>query len=328
VRGAAGAPARGFGHPALVTAGLWAIAVVAILMLATRTYGPEVRAAVAGSSAYALGGPGDVVANALTYLGWTVNLWLPTVRGFSDAVDRSVWPWAAGVLALFAAGLFARRLRARGWIAAGITYAAFLLPVLPLRNHTYHYYLDAALAGACWAIAIAADVALAWAGASRRSWAWAAAGALATALAMNGGALGRKIEMAPFAIADLRADPIIDRARIAWNVFESLRAEPLPPGTAVVFWSPFATGAPAGADSATIAAAGESYTTANLRTALRDGLAVRVMFPELRSVTFSRHIERPEEPARIALYGPAGRVKLFTVPQMDSLVALAAAHGE
>jgi len=325
-RRAAGAPAlRGLADPAVVTAGLWVITVIATIVLATYAYRPQMGLAVPSGSAYALGGAGVVIANALTYLGWTANLWLPTVRGFSDAVDRSVWPWAAGTLVLFVAGLFARPLRERGWIAAGITYAAFLLPVLPLGNHTYHYYLDAALVGLCWGLAIAVDPVLAWARAGRRSWAWAAAGALAASLALNGSALERRIETAPFAIEELRADPTVDRARIAWNVFESLRTEPVPDGTALVFWSPFATVAPPGADSATLARSRESYATSNLRTALVDGLAVRVMFPHLRSVTFSAQRARPAEPARIALYAPSGRVKLYTVPQIDSLEALAAA---
>jgi hypothetical protein len=286
-----------------------------------------VRNAIAAvpTSPYAFGGPGALVSNALTYLGWTVNLWLPTVRGFSDAVDRSVWPWAAGALALYVAGLFSHRLRERGWIAAGVTYAAFLVPVLPLVNHTYHYYMAAALAGMAWGLAVAADVGLAWAGAGRRSWAWAAAGALAAALALNGGALERKIEMMPFAIAGLRADPTVDRAQIAWNVFECIRATPVPAGSTLVFWSPFATNAPQSADSATLAGARETYATANLRAALLDGLAVRVMFPGLRSVSFSSPRTHPAEPARIALYGPSGRVKLFTVAEIDSFAALAAA---
>jgi hypothetical protein len=321
--------AHGLHSPLVVTAGLWVIALAATILLAAESYGPEVRRALAGTpvgvaSPYALGGAGAVLANALTYLGWTVNLWLPTVRGFSDAVDRSVWPWAAGALALFAAGLCVRPLRERGWIAAGVTYAAFLLPVLPLANHTYHYYMAAALAGMAWGLAVAADAGLAWAGAGRRSWAWAAAGALAATFALNGGALERKIEMAPFAIAGLRADPIVDRARIAWNVFETIRAEPVPTGSTLVFWSPFATNASQGADSSTLAAARETYATTNLRAALLDGLAVRVMFPGLRSVSFASPRTHPVEPARIALYGPSGRVKLFTVAEIDSFAALAA----
>jgi len=313
--------------PAAVLPGLWAIALIGALVMLAQANGPAVRNALTATpgSAYAFGGIGAVMANALTYVGWTVNLWLPTVRGFSDAIDRSVWPWAAGAFVLFATGLFVRPLRERGWIAAGVMYAAFLVPVLPLRNHTYHYYLAAALAGVAWGLAIAGDAVLVWAGAGRRSWAWAAVGALAATLAINGGALGRKIEMMPFAIQDLRADPTIDRARIARNVFDSIRDEPMPAGSTLVFWSPFATTAPPGSDSATLAAAPEAYATANLRTALLDGLAVRVMFPQLRSVSFSSPRAHPAEPARIALYGPSGRVKLFTVAQIDSFAALAAA---
>ena len=40
-----------------------------------------------GSAAYALGNAADMGRNLLTYLGWTLNVFLPTVRNFSNAVD-------------------------------------------------------------------------------------------------------------------------------------------------------------------------------------------------------------------------------------------------
>src|SRR5207249_5152901 len=113
------------------------------------------------------------------------------------------------------AGLGSRALRRRGWLPAGVTFVAFLLPVLPLRNHAYHYYLYAPLAGAAWCLAAVADALLssgsrggskprgartrlpagADARASRRaSSAWMLACAGAALLTLNGALVVRKIE--------------------------------------------------------------------------------------------------------------------------------------
>src|SRR5206468_2432455 len=71
-----------------------------------------------------------------------------------------VFAWGAILAGLWIAGLFSARLRARGWAPAGALTLAFLLPVLPLGNHTYHYYLYAPLAGAAWCVAAAFDALL------------------------------------------------------------------------------------------------------------------------------------------------------------------------
>src|SRR5439155_4035401 len=92
-------------------------------------------------------------------LGWAANFVILTVRSFADAVDPGVFPWALGVAAAWIAGLFSARLRERGWIPAGMLALFFLIPVLPLGNHTYHYYLTAPLAGIAWCLAAAFDTA-------------------------------------------------------------------------------------------------------------------------------------------------------------------------
>src|SRR5438094_3412115 len=57
----------------------------------------RVRGGLPENAAYALAGPLDAGRNLLTYLGWTSNLFLPTVRGVGDAVDPLVFPWGVAL---------------------------------------------------------------------------------------------------------------------------------------------------------------------------------------------------------------------------------------
>jgi len=314
-------------RPDLVLVGMWGITAIAGAHLVLVSYGANVRNALAAASGaaapYALGDPRAALDNALTYLGWTANLWFPTVRAFSDSVDPAVWPWAFGLLAVWALGLVFRRLRDRGWIATGITYAALLLPVLPLRNHTYHYYLDASLIGIAWGIAAAGDAALTARRIRERAVTWAAAGALALLFAVNSLALVHKIETMPFVIPELRADPTIDRSRIARNAFESLRAAHVLDGMNLVFWSPTSAPMLAGTMAGRAAASADRYYAANLRAALLDGLAIRVMFPGVHGVSFAppetSRSAASAESTRVAVYTPGGHLKLLTIGEFDSM---------
>jgi hypothetical protein len=160
------------------------------------------RAGADASLAYALS-PGALGRNLLTYAGWTANAWLPTVTGFGDAVDPSVFAWGSSLGAIVLAGAFVPALRARGRIACWPGFALMLLPVLPLANHTYHYYLAPALPFAAAAFALAVDAAIDAAvdvgrlARSRPAVAWVAAVVLATLLACNGVAKGRTHALAP-----------------------------------------------------------------------------------------------------------------------------------
>lgn len=276
----------------------WALAALSLAISAV-VLAPRLGAGAVGPGApapYALSVGPHLVTNALTYLGWSVNFWLPTVRAFADATDPSVYAWGAVALALWVAGAFSRGLRDRGWLAGGATYGALLLPVLGLAHHTYHYYLDAPLAGLAVVVAALADAGLARlapqarSGRGRRAGgspggarAWAAAAAVAALLTANGALLVRKIERAPFTTPRLRSDPVVDRARIARRVIEGLRAADLPPGARVRLWSPEAValawrqGLPPGR---------QGYWERNLRAALYGGLAVRVMLPGIREAAF------------------------------------------
>ncbi|MBI5709120.1 MAG: glycosyltransferase family 39 protein [Candidatus Eisenbacteria bacterium] len=271
-------------------------------------------------SPYGSGLSPAIAWNALTYLGWSLNVPLPLVRSFSDAIDPAVYPWGAVALLLWLAGLRSRALRARGWLAAGALTLAFLAPVLPLEHHTYHYYLYAPLPGIAWCLAAALDAALAR---LRPTAAWVTAAALATALAVNGAALVRKVESFPFGATGLRADPTVDRARIATNALADLRAAGLPRGARLLFWSPIAEGGVSATPSPR-----ESYWERNVRAALLDGLAVRVMLPQVGGVEFVRAFRPAPEPYRYAVYRPDGKLGVATPAELDSLIrANAGARG-
>jgi hypothetical protein len=300
-----------------VAIGLGAIAILHLVASAAGdAFG--VRSGLPGEAPYSIGIGTHIGANALTYLGWTANFLLPTLRGFSDAVDRSVFPWAIGLLVLWLAGLGSRGLRERGWLAGGATFALFLLPVLPLRHHTYHYYLYAPLAGAAWCVAAAADRATSPL-VDRRA-AWVAAAACAGLLTLNGVMVVGKNETAPFVFPELRADPTVDRARIAGNVRESLAGYAQPPGDTLRFWSPIASSLGPHGEPLATPSPRETYWERNVRDALLDGLAVRVMFPRVAAVRFVREYRPAGDHDRYAIYRPDGRLIVATSAAVDSFL--------
>lgn len=324
------------GRPDPLVAGLAALAVTyacyfAFFVHGTQFMGPA-AAATPGSAPYATAFDATLLWNLLTYLGWTVNFLLPTVRGFSDVIQRSITPAAVVGLALWIAGLAWRPLRARGWIAGGLLWLCFLLPVLPLPNHTYHYYLYAPLAGAAVCVAALVDALTApRPRAGRRETrargpagdrlAPAIAAAVVIALTLNAALLVRKIERHPFTHPALRADPTVDRALIARRVRDGLAAAALPEGVRLLFWSPPAIALERAAGRDTTA---ESYWERNVREALVDGLAVRTMFPSVRGVGFVRAF-RPTGPDTLwAIYAVDGRVRVATSAEVASQLGGAA----
>lgn len=300
-------------------------AAVAYAVYFTRANDVALAAAVPGGAPYSARLGPHVTGNLLTYLGWTLNAFLPTVRGWSDAVDPMVAPWGYAALALAAAGALWAPLRRHGWIAALACYAALLLPVLPLAHHTYHYYLLAPLAAAAWGVAALFETLASRGGGSARAAApggtWLAAGVLAALLAVNGALLVRKIETAPFTHPELRSEPVVDRARIARRALEGLEAARLPAGAHLVLWSPEARATiPAGRDTAGV----ETYWERNVRDALYGGTAVRVWFPDLRSVEFSTRPPGAVDSTWVALYRVTGELQVFRAAAVESLLEEAA----
>ena len=302
-----------------------------------------VRRPLPQSAPYALGFDATLLLNLFSYLGWSANFFVPVVSAFSDVVESRAFVPGAAALGLWLAGFGWKALRERGWFLGGALYFALLIPVLPLRNHTCHYYLYAPLAGAAWCVAAAADALFAClrpapAAATRRGRktggrrahpeprardhttgrvGWTLSLAAGTLLTVNGALLVQKIESHPFLRPELRADPTVDRARIARNVFDGLRAADLPRGVRLLFWSPAATALDraAGRDPTR-----DSYWEQNVRGALYGGLAVRVMFPQVQEAQFVRAYRPVDDSHRYAVYDIDGRVRVVAPAEVDSVL--------
>ena len=277
-----------------------------------------VRSPPEQAAAYAVAWGPNLGQNALTYLGWTANFVAGTVRDVTDAVDRSVFAWAIALLVAWLLGLRSEALRKRGWLVGGALYAAFLVPVLPLVNHTYHYYLYAPLAGAAWCVAAGADVLFArmtaWAG----RMAWIVAGIITALLTVNGAILVRSIETHPLAGSGLRADATVDRALIAERVITGVRQARPPRGTRLLFFSPSAVALEESGAAGASGPDGETYWERNVRTALQNGIAVRALVPEVTEVRFVRAYRSMPPPYVYALYEIDGRLRVSTSAEIDS----------
>jgi hypothetical protein len=279
----------------------------------------------ADDAAYSAGLGGHVFGNLWSYVSWTVNAWLPTMHGFSDAREPSgdAWAWAALGLGTLAA--FAPALRRLGFARAALAFVALLLPVLPLRHHTYHYYLTVPLLGAAWAVAVL--FAAPWRTRSPRrppgapSAAAVVAAALAALLTWSGAVLVRRIETMPFGRTGLLAEPTMDRARIAANVHAGIADAHLPDGARLALWLPDAW-ARSGPPPATPE---EPYTRRNLRSALLDGLAVRVLFP---GIAEARVVDRFDPAWRDAWWALCRRDGTTRVVSGEELESLLHEHGE
>jgi hypothetical protein len=294
---------------------------------------------------YALGFDATLIRNLLTYLGWTANFLLPTVRTSADMVDPAVYGYGIVAALVWLVGFEQKELRARGWVAAGALYLAMLLPVLPLRNHTYHYYLYGPLAGAAWGLALLWDsgpaVLLVWirrrpetAGRDarakrdkegRKPAGWGLALLIGIGLTVNGALLVRKVETDRVVFRTsrtgaslyLRRDPTVDRALIAANATADLGRAGLPDGIRLRFMLPgvLESQRMAGRDTTQ-----ETYLESNVRAALLDGLGVRVLFPGVHEAEFVR-ARRPAGPSEAyALYRHDGHLQVMQGSQLDSLV--------
>jgi len=330
---AAAASARRFDGVLVALAALAAVYVIYFVALAYETYFGVLHDVISdpgeAGKPYSLGLGTNLWQNLLTLLGWTVVFALPMMQRFSNAVEPGVFPWAVAAMAGWVAGLFSPRLRRSGWLYGGVAWLLFALPVVPLANHIYHYYLYAPLAGAAWCVAAGAEWLLGPRPAPAKGraapglgapFAWGIAALGALLLTVNGALVHRKTEHSPFVLPELRSSAIIDRALIAHRVYRSLADADLPPGTTLLFWSPIAsTLGPHGEVLASPAPA-ETYWEANVRAALMDGLAVRLLFPKVAAVQFVREFHPAASNCRYAVYRPEGKTGVVAPDELQSII--------
>ena len=299
-------------------------------------------------AAYALDFGRPLLENLLTYVGWSVDVTMrPSALRFLDVRNPDTFLLSFGAIALWGLGVLVPGLRVRGWHVAGATFLILLLPVLPLRNHTYHYFLYTPLLALAWAIAAAFDFLIATArrgadpgtrrkgekkgrrapsGAAipRVSARWLIAGACVAALTWNGARLVRRMEARPMrAYPQLRGDPIVDRSIIARNVITGLTRSRLPQGTDLVFLLRERLALRArielGSGEAP-APAEEVYPEANLRTALFEGHGVRALIPQVKTVAFALAPPPTTTGTLYVVYAPTGEIEAHSRAGLDSLM--------
>jgi hypothetical protein len=301
------------------------------------------------SAPYAIDLGWSIGRNLLTYVGWTADLlFRPSPLRFVDRQNPQLFGLAAGTIACWALAGALRPLRRRGWLVAGVSFVLLLLPVLPLRNHTYRYFLYAPLAAASWCLCALADGAMSMASPAprraptgRRSkeratrvgapstlvagrLRWIFVMLCSAALTLHAARWVEYIERRPMLVyPQLRGDPIVDRARVAERVIDQLRHAELPDRACLVFLlrerlallARIASGSrepPPPPD--------EVYPETNLRNALFEGIGVRALDPRVVTVAFGREPGGPTERLRYVVYAPTGDLLVLTPDGLDSLV--------
>lgn len=227
-------------------------------------------------------------------------------------------------------------MRRRPWLIGVASFGALLLPVLPLSHHAYHYYLYGALPGAGLCVGALIDSlanpetrqAKGAAAAHAKPWpstlSWAIAAVCSLALTWNGARLVKRIAEQPApGYPVLHADPIVDLSLIAERAMKSLRAAALPRGTQLVFIlrdrAALLARIAAGSKEA-MPPPRETYTEANVRVALDDGLGVRAVLPAVDSVSFVTSLVRLTPAQRYAVYATTGTAEVFSGAAMDSVL--------
>lgn len=262
------------------------------------------RAAVAPGDAYALDlSSTHLVRNLLTYVRWNVTPGEP-VRDVIASANPDAWRTGLPVL-LGLAGIlwWFGRPAASVFRFGSVWWLAFLLPVLPLANHTYLYYLYIPWAGGAIAAAALGEALL-----RRLPRAWTpglAVLALATYVAVE----ARSIIARERATRDhLHVDRTLRDAALLRHALPRLRSAGLPSGTAVAFVNPvprarfdLMTGAPTKPE---LMASRRPYYP--LEAALRRGETLRLFVPGLVYRGFADTIPSGWEDAQIFYFEQRG----------------------
>ena len=241
----------------------------------------------ARGGAYAMSlSPAFLGANLATYVAWSVAAW-NAVPDAIAAADPEAWRLAlpACVVLWLAAGGLPEGRRAPVRIGAA-WWLAFLLPVLPLAHHTYHYYLYVPWIGG--SIALAALVT----GIADRLGARQALLACVAVAAIDAALQWRDVSRRGSATQDhLPIDPILRNSLLIRHAVSGLESARLPAGSSVGFVNPVArpSAAPPRGRST-----GEGLDTTRtyipLEAALRGGETLELLAPELHYRGFSSTI--------------------------------------
>jgi len=253
-----------------------------ILFYATNVFG--IREASSPTRAYAISlGPG-LVTSLQTYFKWAFNVVESWYYDPVNLLEKNALPWLFGGIAFFALVCVLGANRREGRFCA-LWFFLMLALVLPLVHHPYHYYLYLPLAGFSPILGI-----LMAAGLRKSRWKVLASTCVIAFLFLNSGALMSKMERAPFGNSQMRADPVFDRAIVSKNLINDIGMRRVPPGAKLLLVSPLKEIQQGKLFEQPDLLRGGSYWDENVRSAVANGLGIRLFFPSVDTVVFAREV--------------------------------------
>jgi tetratricopeptide (TPR) repeat protein len=230
---------------------------------------------------------------------------------------RQPWVRVAGwaLLALWLAALIARRSRP-AWLGFA-WFLGLVAPVVMLERQLHFYYLCCALPGLVASVACLVAGGATGSRALPRWAAWAAAALVLAQVAAVEARYGARLKLAP-----LPADFVLRRAMIARNALADLGAArgTLRPRVVMLGQQPVDVAWQGASATEATDYTRDPWWDENVRAALSDGEALRVMFPGVRDVVFKPWLEPEDTSSTIAAYRIDGHL---TASDYASFVGLA-----
>jgi hypothetical protein len=234
------------------------------------------------------------------------------------AWSRHAWVQGAGwgILAAWLVALIVRRSPA-AWLAAA-WFAGLLAPVAMLDRQFHLYYLSCALPG------FVASVAFLVAGspAACAPWTgWVVAALVVAQMVAIEARAGSRLPNAP-----LPTDFVLRRAVIAHHAIDDLRRarETLRPRVVMLGQQPVESAVQGVKTTEVTDYLRDPFWDENVRAALYEGEAIRLMFPVVREVVFARWLVPSDTGSTIAAYHVDGRL---TASDYATFVGMGAAPG-
>ena len=225
----------------------------------------------------------ELITSLQTYFKWAFNIFDTWKDVQFNVLDKHALVWLL-VGVVFFLLLIARRgaQRAKGAYCI-LWFLLMLLPVIPLTSHPYHYYLYVPLAGFCPALAVALSR---W---FKRSRGEALASlCIIVFFVANSALLMSRIEQSRVGRDSARRkDPVFDRAIVAKNLISDLRELQIPAGARLLLISPLKEIKEGRITENVFLAWGGSYWDNNLRSAVAEGLGIRLFFSQVDTVAFA-----------------------------------------
>jgi len=221
-------------------------------------------------------------------------------------LDWARLPWVEaagwGILAVWLVALIVRR-SAGAWLGAA-WFLGLIAPVVMLEHQFQLYYVCCALPGFALSLAFLAS---GLAPETRRRIGWAAVALVVAQMMAIEARSGARLKLAP-----LPADFVLRRSLIARNAIGDLRRSPAPVGSRLVMLGQQPVDAAWQGRSTTEATdyTRDPWWDENVRGALSDGDAMRLMVPGVREAVFKSWLEAEDTASTIAGYRIDGHLSV------------------